>query len=122
MGILGKVFGAKHDYPPLDSSNPAAKQLESVLPPLEELAEKTSDPLEIVPTEDSAYIFVGKPPKKLVVKAGGFRDIITNGKTIKHVPMKDQSGIERQRKVVKKSSPLVAGRKSRGKRGAVIYK
>jgi hypothetical protein len=35
-----------------------------VLSPLEKLAEKTNDPLEIVPTENSAYIFVGKPPKK----------------------------------------------------------
>ena len=64
MGILGKFFGAKHDYPPLDSSTPAAKQLESVLSPLERLAEKTNDPLEIVPAEDSVYIFIGKPPKK----------------------------------------------------------
>ena len=64
MGILGKVFGAKHDYPPLDSSAPAAKQLESNLSPLEELAEKTNDPLEIVPAEDTVYIFIGKPPKK----------------------------------------------------------
>jgi hypothetical protein len=64
MGILGKFFGTKLDYPPLDSSTPAARQLESVLSPLEKLAEKTNDPLEIVPTEDSAYIFVGKPPKK----------------------------------------------------------
>lgn len=64
MGILEKFFGPKRDYPPLDSSAPAAKQIESVRPPLEKLAEKTNDPLEIVPTQDSAYIFVGKPPKK----------------------------------------------------------
>ena len=64
MGILGKFFGAKYDYPPLDSSAPAAKQLESVLSPIEKLAEKTNDPLEIVPAEDTVYIFVGKPPKK----------------------------------------------------------
>jgi hypothetical protein len=64
MGILGKFFGAKYDYPPLDSSALAAKQLETVLSPLEKLAEKTNDPLEIVPAEDSVYIFIGKPPKK----------------------------------------------------------
>ena len=64
MGILGKVFGAKLDYPPLDSSALAAKQLESVLSPLEELAGKTNDQLEIVPAEDTVYIFIGKPPKK----------------------------------------------------------
>ena len=64
MGIFGKFFGDKHDYPPLESSAPAAKQLESVRPPLEKLAGETNDPLEVVPAEDSVYIFVGKPPKK----------------------------------------------------------
>jgi hypothetical protein len=64
MGFLGKVFGAKQDYPSLDSSAPAAKQLDAVRPPLEKLANETSDPLEVVPAEDSVYIFIGKPPKK----------------------------------------------------------
>jgi hypothetical protein len=64
MGILGKFFGGKHDYPSLDSSTPAAKQLESVRSPLEKLADETTDPLEVVPADDSVYIFVGKPPKK----------------------------------------------------------
>ena len=67
MGILGKFFGGKHDYPPLNSSDPAAKQLESVRPPLEKLADETKDPLEVVPAEDSVYIFIGKPPKKFGV-------------------------------------------------------
>ncbi|NIV98656.1 hypothetical protein GWN26_05710, partial [Candidatus Saccharibacteria bacterium] len=50
--------------PPLDSSAPAAKQLDSVRPPLEKLAHETKDPLEIVLAENSVYIFVGKHPKK----------------------------------------------------------
>jgi hypothetical protein len=64
MGILGKLFGGKHDYPSLDRSAPAAMQLESVRSPLEKLADQTSDPLEVVPADDSVYVFVGKPPKK----------------------------------------------------------
>ena len=64
MGILSKIFGEKHDYPSLDSSAPAAKQLESVRPPLEKLADEIKDPIEVVPAEKSVYIFVGKPPKK----------------------------------------------------------
>ena len=64
MGILGKFFGGKLDYPSLDSSAPAAMQLESVRPPLEKLAGETKDPLEVVPAEDSVYVFIGKPPKK----------------------------------------------------------
>ena len=65
MSILGKFLSGKRDYPSLDSSTPAAKQLESVLSPLEKLAKETSDPLEVVPAEDSVYIFLGKPPKNL---------------------------------------------------------
>ena len=64
MGILGKFFGAKPDYPQLDASDPAAKYLESVRPPLKKLADEIKDPLEVVPAEDSVYIFLGKPPKK----------------------------------------------------------
>ena len=82
MGILGKFFKAKLDYPPLDSSTLAAKQLESVRPPLENLAEKTNDPLEIVPTEDSAYIFVGKPPKKFGILWIEDGDKIVNFKSL----------------------------------------
>ena len=88
MGILGKFFGAKHDYPPLDSSTSAAKQLESVLSPLERLAEKTNDPLEIVPAEDSAYIFVGKPPKKF-----GILWIEEGDKIVNFKSLADQKGL-----------------------------
>ena len=82
MGILGKFFGAKLDYPPLDTSTLAAKQLESVLSPLEKLAEKTNDPLEIVPAEDSVYIFVGKPPKKFGIAWIEDGDKIVNFKSL----------------------------------------
>lgn len=64
MGILGKFFGAKPDYPTLDASDPATKYLESVRPPLKKLADETKDPLEVVPAQDSVYIFIGKPPKQ----------------------------------------------------------
>ena len=82
MGILGKFFGGKHDYPSLDSSTPAARQLESVRPPLEKLAGETNEPLEVVPAEDSVYIFVGKPPKKFGIAwiEGGQK--IVNFKTL----------------------------------------
>jgi hypothetical protein len=82
MGILGKFFGTKLDYPPLDSSTPAAKQLESVLSPLEKLAEKTNDPLEIVPAEETTYIFVGKPPKKFGILWIEEGDKIVNFKSL----------------------------------------
>lgn len=82
MGILGKFFRSKHDYPSLDSSAPAAKQLESVRPPLEKLAVETNDPLEVVPAEDSVYIFIGKPPKKFGIAWIEEGDKIVNFKTL----------------------------------------
>jgi hypothetical protein len=82
MGILGKFFGGKLDYPPLDSSAPAAKQLESVRSPLEKLADETNDPLEVVPAEDSVYVFVGKPPKKFGIAWIEGGDKIVNFKSL----------------------------------------
>jgi hypothetical protein len=82
MGILGKFFSGKHDYPSLDSSSPAAKQLESMRPPLEKLAEEINDPLEVVPAEDSVYIFLGKPPKKFGIAWIEDDDKIVNFKSL----------------------------------------
>ena len=82
MSILGKFLGGKQDYPLLDSSAPVAKQLESVRPPLEKLASETKDPLEIVPAEDSVYIFVGKPPKKFGIAWIEDGDKIVNFKSL----------------------------------------
>jgi len=82
MGILGKFFGGKHDYPSLDSSVPAAKHLESVRPPLEKLANETREPLEVVPAEDSVYIFLGKPPKKFGIAWIEDGDKIINFKSL----------------------------------------
>ena len=82
MGILGKIFGGKHDYPSLDSSVPAAKHLESVRPPLEKLIDETKDRLEVVPADDSVYIFVGKPPKKFGIAWIEDGDKIVNFKSL----------------------------------------
>lgn len=82
MGILGKLFGDKQDYPPLDSSAPAAKQLESLRPPLEKLADEINDRLEVVPAEDTAYVFVGKPPKKFGIAWIEDGDKIVNFKSL----------------------------------------
>jgi hypothetical protein len=82
MGILGKLFGGKHDYPSLDSSTPAAKQLEAARPPLEKLTNETKDPLEVVAAEDSVYIFLGKPPKKFGIAWIEDGDKIVNFKSL----------------------------------------
>ena len=64
MGLFDKLFGTKLDYPPLDAANPAAPKLEEHRETLEALARQVSDPLEVVPAQDSVYVFIGKPPKK----------------------------------------------------------
>ena len=64
MGFLDKLMGGgTPDYPELDASSPAAARLASVQDKLAELAGQVKDPLEVVPAEGSAYVFIGKPPK-----------------------------------------------------------
>ncbi len=92
MGIMGKLFGAKVDYPALDSSAPAAKYLESVRPPLEKMMAETKDPLEVVPAENTAYIFIGKPPKKF-----GIAWIESGGKLVNFKSLVAEKGFTNDR-------------------------
>jgi len=82
MGLLGKFFGAKYNYPTLDASDPVATYLESAHSPIKKLADKTNDQLEIVPAKDSVYIFIGKPPKKFGVAWIEDGNKIVNFKTL----------------------------------------
>lgn len=63
MGFFDKFKSKDIEYPALDQSSPAAQALGSLKNPLESFAAQVKDPLEIVPSGDSAYVFVGKPPK-----------------------------------------------------------
>lgn len=63
MGLLDRFFSSKVTYPPLPASDEAAHQLEAIKPPLEELAHKVRDHLEVVPADQEAFVFLGKPPK-----------------------------------------------------------
>ena len=60
-------FSKKLNYPELDSDNPAADQVHEFDGPLQELMGQVSDTLEVVPADDHAYVFIGKPPKKFGV-------------------------------------------------------
>lgn len=64
MSVFGKLFGRNLDFPPLEESNPAAQQLAAIREPLQKLASEVSDRLEVIPSQGTAYVFVGKPPKK----------------------------------------------------------
>ena len=56
--------------------------MDAVRSPLQTFADETKDPLEIVPAEDSVYIFIGKPPKKFGVAWIEGGDKIINFKSL----------------------------------------
>jgi hypothetical protein len=64
MSLFGNLFSSKPDYPAIDPSSTAAARLAEVRNQLSELAGQVKDPLEVVPTEHAAYVFIGKPPKR----------------------------------------------------------
>jgi hypothetical protein len=65
MSLFGNLFsGSKPDYPSLDDNSRAGKKLATVEHEIEELMHKVSQPLEVVPSDHAAYVFIGKPPKK----------------------------------------------------------
>ena len=61
------LFSKKLNYPDLNLDNPAAEQIHEVEGPIKDLMGQVSDPLEVVPSDDHAYVFIGKPPKKFGV-------------------------------------------------------
>jgi len=64
MGLLEKLFSSKPDFPAIDPGSTAAARVAGVEKELHNLAAKVNDPLEVVPAEQAAYVFIGKPPKK----------------------------------------------------------
>ncbi len=62
MGILDKLLGKGKDYPPLDPQSTAATRLNRLQEQLEPFVKQVSDRMEIVPLEQEAVVFVGKPP------------------------------------------------------------
>jgi hypothetical protein len=64
MSLFGNLFSSKPDYPAIDPTSTAALRIAEVKTQLGELAGQVKDPLEVVPTEHAAYVFIGKPPKK----------------------------------------------------------
>lgn len=82
MGMFDKWFGDKYDYPPLPADNAAMAKLNEMKAPLEELAEKVNDHLEVVPAEHEAYVYLGKPPRRFGIawihdgKFDGLKEIV----------------------------------------------
>ena len=63
MGFFDKMFSARKDFPTLDPENPAAQRLERIREQLKTLSDQVHKPLEVIPGEEQAYVFIGKPPK-----------------------------------------------------------
>lgn len=82
MGMFDKWFGGDTDYPPLPADNDAASKLDALKGPLEELVGKVNDHLEVVPAEQEAYVYLGKPPKRFGIawihdgKLDGLRELV----------------------------------------------
>jgi hypothetical protein len=64
MGFFNKLFGSKNDYPEIDPSSPVVNRLEKFKDHIETLSDEAKQPLEVVPGDDRAFVFIGKPPKK----------------------------------------------------------
>jgi len=64
MGLFDKLFSKEKDFPEIDDSSPIAQRVDRFKQDLEGLAKDIDDPLEVIPTKDAAYVFIGKPPKK----------------------------------------------------------
>ena len=82
MGFMDKLFGSSKEYPPLNKEDPAAQKLDALKQPVEKLISEIKDPLEVVPGEETAFFFIGKPPKKFGVAWVGKDGKIINFKSL----------------------------------------
>ena len=82
MGFMDKLFGSSKEYPPLNNEDAAAQKLDALRQPVEKLVSEINDPLEVVPGEETAFFFIGKPPKKFGVAWVGKDGKIINFKSL----------------------------------------
>ena len=86
-------FGKKVDYPELGADSPVAEQINEVEGPLKTLMSQVSDPLEVIPADNQAYVFIGKPPKKFgvaVIEGGAVQSFVATAKEKGLEPVKIQ--------------------------------
>ncbi|MBU0674502.1 MAG: hypothetical protein KJ950_07670 [Proteobacteria bacterium] len=91
MGFLEKLFGKGQKYPALAVNTSTAQKLEAMKEPLQELTSKVKDPMEVVPADDSAYVFIGNPPKNFGMAW------IENGKVYTFKTLSEEKGIPPQK-------------------------
>jgi hypothetical protein len=82
MGFLDKLLGSSKEYPPLDNSDPAAQKIDALRQPVENFVSEINDQLEVVPDDETAFFFIGKPPKKFGVAWVGKDGKVVNFKSL----------------------------------------
>jgi hypothetical protein len=82
MGFMDKLFGSAKEYPPLSKDDPAAQKLDSLRQPVEKFVSEVNDPIEVVPGNETAFFFIGKPPKKFGVAWVGKDGKVVNFKSL----------------------------------------
>ena len=82
MGFMDKLFGSAKEYPPLNKDNPAAQKIDALRQPVEKLLSEVKDPVEVVPGDETAFFFIGKPPKKFGVAWVGKDGKVVNFKSL----------------------------------------
>jgi len=86
-------FSKKVNYPELGVDSPVAEQINEVKWPLKTLMSQVSDPLEVIPADNQAYVFIGKPPKKFgvaVIEGGAVQSFVAAAKEKGLEPVKIQ--------------------------------
>jgi len=87
------LFSKKVDYPELGADSPVAEQINEVEESLKTLMSQVSDPLEVIPADDQAFVFIGKPPKKFgvaVIEGGEVQSFVAAAKEKGLDPVKIQ--------------------------------
>ncbi|MEJ2197006.1 MAG: hypothetical protein P8X54_00330 [Desulfuromonadales bacterium] len=87
------LFSKKVDYPELGDDSPVAEQINEVEGALKTLMNQVSDPLEVIPADNQAYVFIGKPPKKFgvaVIEGGAVQSFVAAAKEKGLEPVKIQ--------------------------------
>lgn len=82
MGFMDKLFGSAKEYPPLNMDDPAAQKINALRQPVEKLVSEVKDPIEVVPGDETAFFFIGKPPKKFGVAWVGKDGKVVNFKSL----------------------------------------
>ena len=90
MSFLERLFG-RTSYPDLSEGHPLRQKLGAWEPQLRELAEQMHAPMEILPADQEAFVFVGKPPKRfnLAWIHDGKIETLKNIEQERHIPAKE---------------------------------